>query len=233
MGEVRIRNAEGGSERGLGRRAAGLLLAPIFGLLLLLPLLGRWRRRRGWNWIRACGCLMGVLILAGARGHMKVQAAGLALAACGLLCRPLADPDAMQKIADKLGAHHVLRGGRVVKGLKPGSPMALLLTADELLALSPPERIEARWKLEAIACIEVDGREYEPQHIRLAKAPPQRDEHADHGAACRLTLRVAAEEAVDFEYRGVFARHLAEAAAHTIHECRERKTGSQKLRIIR
>jgi hypothetical protein len=226
MGEVRIRNSEPADrgKRSAGRRLAEALLGPVFRLLLLIPLVRLSRRRAWWKWVRGVGFVAGVGLLIAGRAHPAVWASGVVLAALAMVLGPLEDPDRMQKLAETLGARHVINGGTLARGnlrLAVGSPLLLLVTPEEVLVVAEtkPDQVRARFRLVEIEAILVEGQGYRPHYVSFAKAPPTRDERADRGATCRLEVRFAGEP-LEVEYRGVFALHLAEVAAHTLYECK-------------
>lgn len=169
MGEVRVKGNDLSREArpGWGRRLAGALLYPLFGLVLLIPY-----ARRYWR-----------------RG----PAAG--------------------EVARRLGAPHVIHGG---------TQRVLYASAEELLvaATARPERVERRYLLRELDQIQVDGEVYRPQYVSFAKEPPKRGDAADRQARSRLALRFGVET-LELDYRGAFARQLAEAAAHTLHQLRQ------------
>jgi hypothetical protein len=133
----------------------------------------------------------------------------------------LVDPDAPRKRAARLGAQHALNGGIYTGGsldLAPGIPVSLFIASGELLVVSDAERIQARLPLAAMEQIRLDGESYRPRYVSFAKDPPRREQSVDRGAISRLAVSFAAGSALELEYRGAFARHLAEAAAHTLHD---------------
>ena len=184
----------------------------------MIPAIRRWRRRPGWRWVRLALALAGVgLVAACGSTYPALAAGGAVLAFVAAILGRLEDPERMQKLAERLGARHVANGGYSVAG----DAMLLFLTDTELLVApaAHPERVAKRISLAAIGAIEVDGAEFRPVYVSFAKAPPQREEAADRDATCRLTLRIP-EVALELQYTGAFASHLAEIAARTIHDCR-------------
>ena len=195
-----------------------LALWPVIAGFLMIPAIRRWRRRVGWQWVRVAVGLAGIALLVAAWSvHAAVAVAGAVLALLATILGRLEDPERMQKLAERLGARHAVNGGCLASG-----DAALLFLTDAELLVAPaadPERIADRIPLAAIEAIEVDGAEFRPVYVTFAKAPPQRGEAADRDATSRLTLRTPAG-ALELQYTGVFARHLAEIAARTIHDCR-------------
>jgi len=135
------------------------------------------------------------------------------------LLGPAPDPDGLRKLAASLGAEHVVNGGRLAGS---ASPLLLFLSAGEMLlaAAHQPERILERYSLARLEEIRVDGEPYQPRYVSFAKVPPRRETEVDRAAVSRLAL-VFASRRLDLEYDGPFARHLAEAAAHTLHDLRK------------
>ncbi|MBI3666842.1 MAG: hypothetical protein HY236_11580 [Acidobacteria bacterium] len=235
MSEPRIRNSELGSSRrrGAGQRVAGALLYPFFGLLLLVPLVRRWRRRPFWRYVRAGGWALGAALAAagiwGPLGRLGALWAGFALLVLSTALGSLKDPEAARKQAERLGARHTLNGGFYGgRGLDlpARTPLWLFLTPEELLVVTQkkPDAVVRRYRLAGIEEILLEGESYRPCYVSFAKAPPQRDEKLTPGARCWLELTFQTEDAVParlaLEYRGAFARHLAEAAAHTLYQMR-------------
>ncbi len=244
MSEVRIRSSEmgPGARRGFISRLAGTALAPLFAAWLLVPFLRRERRLSRWKWIRMCGLAAGAALLAAGWKLRLLLPAGAALLLLSALWGPLADPDQLRTLAERLGAKHILNGGFFAGGeacLPVGAAVLLFLTAEELVAAAAesPGRKQWRWPLAEVKNIQIDGQDYQPRYVSFAKAPPARDHEADHSAACRLALHLDErnDRRLYFEYRGVFARHLAEVAAHTVYGCRvlAAKAPAPILRVIR
>lgn len=244
MSEVHIRNTEMGARSpGLGRRAWQALLRPVFGLLLLIPLLRRLRRGPAWNWVRAGGVAAGLALMLLSGGRPTMTWAGVVVVALAAMWGPAEDPDAMQKLAARLGARHVVNGGTLAAGdvdLPPGTAVLLFVTPEEaLVAAAKAEDTKLRFALAGIDEIAVEGEEYQPHYVSFAKAPPQRERNPDRHAKRRLsigfTLKDGAKGRLDLDYRGAFAQHLAEIAAHTLSECRSaaRRSAVENLRVIR
>lgn len=201
----------------LRQRLIRLVLWPVIAGFLMIPATRRWRRRPAWKWIRLSLALAGVALLAAGWSVRVAVAAGAVLLLLAAILGPLEDPERMQKLADQLGARHVVNGGCFAAG-----DAALLFVTDaELLlaAAAHPERVTSRIPLAAIDAIEVDGEEFRPVYVTFAKVPPQRDQRPNRGQSSRLVLRHGLGT-LELEYSGAFARHLAEIAARTIHDCR-------------
>ncbi|MBI3694757.1 MAG: hypothetical protein HY238_07955, partial [Acidobacteria bacterium] len=167
-----------------------------------------------------------------AAGGTAGEVAGAALLALATLLGPASDPDGMRKLAEKLGARHVVNGGCLPSGI----PVLLLITPDEVL-LSPartPDRVEARYRIDSLEEIRVEGESFRPRnYVSFAKEPPRRDSAVDRDAACELVLSFATAR-LELQYRGAFARHLAEIAAHTLYQCREAgRRSAEALPVIR
>ncbi len=205
------------------RRIAGAVFGPFFGLLLLIPLLRRYRRRPWWRWVRVLVTLIGLTLLVTGQGRPGMLAPGLVLLLLAVLWGPLEDPDRMRQLARHLGASHAVNGGYYVGGtldLVPGTALQFFLSKEELQVVATERHNIGPFQLAAMEAIQVDGQNCRPQNVSFAKAPPKRDEHPDHSARCHLTLRFTSPPAwVEIEYCGVFSRHLAEVAARTLHEC--------------
>jgi hypothetical protein len=266
--EVRIRASE--SKPGtpsLGRRLGSVLLAPLFGALLLVPIIRRQRRKPQWVWWRLGGCLAAAALLAAGWGHAWAESLAAVLMITAAILPKIEDPQRVQKAAERLGSQHVVNGGFLAccdllaahrtetqesvttfpgrgagsaEWRKGGTPLWLFLSRDELIvsACAAPEQVVWKCLLINIDSIHIDSEIYRPQYVSFAKAPPVRDEKPSRGVRCLLTIRVAGTNAVpaqlQLEYRGAFARHLAEVAAHAIHSCRDlaRRTPADQLRVI-
>jgi len=227
--QPQIRNSEvaSGPQRRRIRRLIETLFYPLFWLILLIPLLGRWRRRRSWRQARVIGWIAGAALSAGGGWgqHWLTLAAGVVLLALATLLAPLADPDAGRKLAESLGAWHTLTGGVYSAGdlrLAEGTPLWLFLTPQEMIVVSAlePGPAQTRYNLSGLREIRVDGESYQPRYVSFAKAPPRRSEKVETGARSRLALEFE-PDALQLEYQGAFARHLAEIAAHTLYDMRK------------
>lgn len=252
MAEVRIRSSEprDANARSVRRRAIEMLLGPVFGVLLVVPIIRRERRKARWKWVRLSGWAAGVALLAVGWGHAWAEGAGAALFLAATILRKIEDPERVQKAAEKLGARHVVNAGVFAGGdleLRMETRLLFFVTPTELLATraAAPEQVIWRCPLAWIEAIQVAGEDFQPHYVSFAKAPPVRDENADPDARCRLALRVSEpgerqnnqqnnQRKLELEYRGVFARHLAEIGAHTIYNCRAlaRQTPAERLPVI-
>jgi hypothetical protein len=224
--EVRVRSNDApiGRPRGALRRLLELLLYPVFQTLLLIPALRRWRRAAWWRWVRIALAIGGLALLAVGGTWTVLAAPGGVLLAAAVLLGPVPDPDRLRKIADALGSPHTLDGGSYAGGplsLPLGAPVRLFLSGREVLAVhgERPEKVLWRRGLAGIEAIELDGRVYQPRYVSFAKEPPRREEYPDPHAVSRLSVRFASE-VLQLDYRGVFAAHLAEIAARTLHDLR-------------
>ncbi|HYM10229.1 MAG TPA: hypothetical protein VEU62_05840 [Bryobacterales bacterium] len=204
-------------------------LRPLFGLLLLIPLWRRLRRRPAWKWVRAGGWAAGLALMLLSGGRPALTWTGVVVLALATMWGPAEDPDSTQKLADQLGARHVINGGALAAGdvdLPPGTSVLLFLTPEEALlaAAAKLDDVKLRFALAGVDEIAVEGQEYRPQYVSFAKAPPQREQNPDRRAKRRLTIRFSLPDGaagrLDLDYRGAFAQHLAEIAAHTLLECR-------------
>ncbi len=201
----------------LRQRLIRLALWPLLAAFLMIPTIRRWRRRPTWKWIRLSLALAGIVLLAVGWSVHGASAAGAVLLLLAAILGPLEDPERMQKLADELGARHVVNGGRL-----PAGDAALLFVTDaELLlaAAARPESVTSRIPLADIDAIEVDGAGFRPVYVTFAKAPPQRDDRPNRAQSCCLVLRYG-PRTLELQYSGAFARHLADIAARTIHDCR-------------
>lgn len=238
--QVRVRSSEApiGPPRGPFRRLLELLLYPVFQVLLLIPAVRRWRRARWWNRVRLVMGLVGLALPAAGGSRLVVPGVLLILLAWWLA--PVPDPDRLRQIAAQLGAPHTLQGGAYAAGsleLRPGVPLLLFVSDREVLVVRAgrPEQVLARYLVADLDTITVDGETYQPRYVSFAKEPPRLDENADHHAVRRLALRFGPAR-LELEYRGVFAAHLAEVAAHTLHDLRRldqaAARGSESLPVI-
>lgn len=213
-------------------RWAGWLLYAVFWVLLLVPLVRRWRRREGWKWIRLGIALAGSALLAagfaGSEAWLAIAGGGLLLAS--LLLAPAPDPDQERKLQSRHGADYLLNGGRWISGELPtGKPppketaLYLLLKGRELLAV--PQKgdgqVLAALKLDDIQEILVAGETYFPVYVSEAKDPPVREERVDQSAVTLMELVLKPGGVLRFEYAGAFSKHLAATAAHAIYSARK------------
>ena len=206
------------------------LLYALFSVWLLIPAIRRARRRPDWSRFRLGGAWLGAALAAA--GLVMEQpillASGAVLLLLAAALAPAADPDALRRLADKLGARHILNGGFHAGGLavETGAPLLLFVNTEEVLVASAPQpqEILTRLALAALEQVLLDGEIYAPRYVSFAKAPPARSEKDERGAACRLCLRfgpAARPSTLDIRYQGAFARHLGEVAAHTLDNARK------------
>lgn len=203
-------------------------LAALFSAILVLPRLRTLRRTRAWNWLRLGALVIAATLAATSAGWWR--AAALVFALLALVLRRTADPDRERRLQRMHGAEYFLNGGEWggtepnggSHGLAPGTRLYLLLRGAHLL-LVPRDRdgeVHAAFRVEAIERILVDGRDYLPVYVSEAKQPPVRESDIDRHAVSDLMLKMSASEPLRFLYRGAFAGHLAETAAHAIFSVR-------------
>ena len=191
----------------------------------MLPRLRLLRRRTAWNWIRLAVLVAGAgtALLA---DSVWLRGGALALAVAAIALRRTPDPDGDRRLQRSLGAEYILNGGEwaspggssVPRGLVRGSPLHLLLRGSHLLIVprNAGACVEAAVRLAAIRRILVDGRDYVPVYVSEAKQPPVRERDVDRHAVSELVLEREGGAPLRFLYRGAFAVHLAETAAHAI-----------------
>lgn len=206
------------------RRLLSLLLYPVFGLWLLIPAIGRWRRSPRWWMARLAGALLGLALLA---GSPMLRVAGASLLVLAALLAPVPDPDRVLRIAESLGAPHSLNGGFFQSGglpIRPGVPLLFLLSPDRLLVVpeNSPDQVLARYSLASLTRIRLDGEDFQPRYVSFAKEPPRREASPDRQAITRLTLDLDGST-LEVVFRSVFGHHLGEVAAHTLYDLRRRK----------
>lgn len=231
MSQLRIKSSDLSRDARPGRlrRAMEAALYPLFSVLLLIPLARRWRRGPRWGAARWTGWIAGGAMLAAglSTGLAPLSAAGVLLLALATLLAPLADPEAGRILAQRLGAQHALPAGFYVDGglgFPPGEPVQMFLSAREVVLVPQgPAPVVVRFPLAELAAVRIDGKIYRPRYVSFAKEPPRREQTVDRDAACRLGLDFGARR-LELEYRGTFARHVAEAAAHALDELRRLAT---------
>ena len=220
-------------------RWAGLLLYAFFWVLLIIPLVRRWRRRPDWNRVRAAIASLGLLV-AIAGFLLKAMTwpllswwligAGALLAVGAIALPPAADPEKERKLQLRHSADYFLNGGRFASGelpgsppLAPGTPLYLLLRGLQLLLVPVEGRgdVHAVVELSQVSDIRVDGDSYLPIYLSEAKDPPAREERVDQSKTSVLELVTAAGGSIQFRYTGAFSKHLAETAAHAIYSVRK------------
>ena len=213
-------------------RWAGAGLYALFSLILLLPLVRRWRRERWWTTVRATLILLGVsLAAASAAGwfHAAVGALGAISLICGIWLGPLKDPDRERKLQRRHGAEYLLNGGEFVEGrltnsepLRADEPLYLLIRRPHLIVVRKKGDGEAHSAIDILRIerIAVEGETYVPTYVSEAKDPPVREKSVDRNAASDLELTMEDGNLVRFRYRGAFHKHLAETAAHGIYSVR-------------
>ena len=163
-----------------------------------------------------------------AAGWWKVLAAVPAVA--GVLLGRIRDPDRERRIQRMHGAEYLLNGGewRRAGGLGPGLAAYLLLRDVHLMVVPRASEgdVEAAVRVDAIDSIRVDGVPYRPVYVSEAKQPPVREKEVDRHAVSELVLELRAGDWWRFRYRGAFATHMAETAAHAIFSVRAAATPS-------
>ena len=218
--------------RGESRASAGgflrVSLAALFSAILVLPGLRTLRRKRAWNLLRAAALAIAAVLAVFSAGWWRAVALVLALLA--LVLRRTADPDRERRLQRMHGAEYFLNGGEwggtglagCPRGLPTGTRLHLLLRGPHLL-LVPSTRgseIYAAVRIDAIERILVDGRDYLPVYVSEAKQPPVREREVNRHAVSDLVLEMRENGPLRFLYRGAFAGHLAETAAHAIYSVR-------------
>ena len=198
------------------------LLAYLAATVSLLARVRLLRRRRGWQIVRLVLLVGAVLAALAAPGWWKAFAAVPAV--LGALLRRTRDPDRERQIQRIHRAEYLLNGGewRKAEGTGPAGA-AYLLLRDIHLMVVPRARdsdIDAAVRVDAIAAILVDGAPYRPVYVSEAKQPPVREKQVDRHAVSDLVLDLGDGESWRFRYRGAFAKHLAETAAHAIYSVR-------------
>jgi hypothetical protein len=223
-------------------RWIGLFLYAFFWMVLLVPLVRRWRRRASWQWVRLGLALGGLALLAVglAWSYSWIAAAGGVILLAALLLSPAADPDHERELQARHQADYFLNGGEFVSGCWPGGHsvsggnvpggnsvsdgmrLYLLLRGRELLAVPVKSdgAVAASLGVDSIREILVAGESYRPVYVSEAKDPPRREEHVDRSATTALELVLRDGERLRFHYTGAFSKHLAETAAHGIYSVR-------------
>ena len=201
---------------------ARYLLAPFSVALSLLARVRLLRRRRSWQIARLVLLAGAVLTASVAPGWWKVLAAVPAV--LGALLRRTRDPDRERQIQRIHRAEYLLNGGEWRRAENAGpAATAYLLLRDGHLMVVPRARdidVDAAVRVDAIAAIRVDGTPYRPVYVSEAKQPPVRERQVDRHAVSELVLDLRTGDSWRFRYRGAFARHLAETAAHAIYSVR-------------
>ena len=186
------------------------------------------RRSRRWNWLR--GALLAVAVPLAAMTDGWQRAAALAAALVLACLRRTADPDRERRLQRAHGAEYLLNGGEWAGSplgegadrLRPGARLYLLLRGPHLLLLPRVRhpRVHSAIRVAEIERILVDGREYVPVYVSQAKQPPVRVRDFDRHEVSVLLLEARQGEPLRFRYRGPFASHLAETAAHAVYSVR-------------
>jgi hypothetical protein len=217
-------------------RWIGLFLYALFWIVLLVPLVRRWRRRASWQRVRLGMALLGLALLAAgfAWSYSWIAAVGGVTLLAALLLDPAADPDHERKLQARHQADYFLNGGEFVSGRWPGGNVPggnrvpggmrlyLLLRGRELLAVpvKGDGAVAASLRVDSVREILVAGASYQPVYVSEAKDPPRREEHVDRSAKTALELVLRDGERLRFDYTGAFSQHLAETAAHGIYSVR-------------
>ena len=216
--------------------AGGILrvsLAALFSAILVLPGLRALRRKRAWNLLRVAALAIAASLAVFSAGWWRLVALVLALLA--LVLRRTADPDRERRLQRMHGAEYLLNGGEWggtagaagSRGLPAGTCLHLLLRGPHLLLVPRNRRgeIHTAVRIDAIERILVDGRDYLPVYVSEAKQPPVREREVNRHAVSDLVLEMRGSEPLRFLYRGAFAGHLAETAAHAIFSVRSLTAG--------
>ena len=225
-----LRGAPAGQEDGAdwpSRLLKGFLTA-CFSAILVIPRLRVLRRTRQWIWVRAALLLVAAALALLSSGWWRCLA--LAPALLAIVLRGTVDPDRERRIQRVLGADYLLNGGEWAGSnraggshhLAAGTPLYLLLRGPHLLVV-PREgqgEVHSAVRIDGIERILVDGREYVPVFVSEAKQPPAREREVDRHAVADLVMERRSGEPMRFRYKGSFARHLAETAAHAVHSVR-------------
>jgi hypothetical protein len=217
-------------------RWIGLFLYALFWMVLLVPLVRRWRRHASWQWVRLGIALAGLALLAAgfAASYSWVAALGGVTLLAALLLSPAVDPDHERELQARHQADYFLNGGEFVTGRWPsgnsvpggnvpgGVRLYLLLRGRELLAVPVKSDggVVASLGVDSVREILVAGESYRPVYVSEAKDPPRREEHVDRSATTALELVLRDGERLRFKYTGAFSKHLAETAAHGIYSVR-------------
>ena len=213
------------------RGLLGFLLYAGFWAALRIPQIRRWRREPSWGRIRALGgaAAAGLLAAGALSSQHWLAGVGAGLLSLAAWLGPLTSPYRLQEAAARLGADYVLNGGTL-----RGERVYLFLTAQEILITPAGAEgsILERIPLTDVREVRIAGQAYRPSYAPSAKQPPAREQSADavaFSALVELALVRESEEPLRLAYRGAFARHLAEIAAHTVLSA---KNVSQLLRMV-
>ena len=211
-------------------RTLRVALHAMFSAILALPRLRALRRARAWNWLRLGLLLISATVVVLASGWWRVVAAVFGLVV--LVLRRTIDPDRERRLQHKLGADYFLNGGEwggsgqraESVGLDTGTRLYLLLRGRDLLVVPRDrnEEVHVSVPVGSVKRILVDGRDYLPVYVSEAKRPPVREQDVDRHRVSSLSLEMGTGEPMRFLYRGAFAEHLAETAAHAIFSVRAR-----------
>ena len=224
-------------ERELPRRGwRGSLFYMLFSLVLLIPRLRSARRKSKWPLARGVLFAAGGACLLGAAFSQKtgLAAFGAGLLILGAVASPIVELEPIQSMAERCGALSTLNGGVVVSGVasaKPGAPVQLLVTQDELYVVSTAGPPAECFKLADVSEVRVDGAPYRPGYVSFAKAPPSRDVHSTTASRAELRVSFTDGRALELSYAGAFARHLAEIAAYTILTIKAFVPGQEKVAV--
>ncbi len=159
----------------------------------------------------------------------------MAIAVGALALRRTGDPDGERRLQRRHGAQYFLNGGEwhssgrrsAAPGIPAGTGLHLLLRGRELMLFTRNAAAThvRSFGVDSIRRILVDGRDYVPIYVSEAKQPPVRDNDPDRHAVSKLSLQLVGGRSADFLYRGTFARHLAESAAHAVFSVRSKRPG--------
>jgi hypothetical protein len=190
------------------RKAA---LSVLFAAMLLIPKVGRLRRRI-WEWsavrilVASLGCLLGWRYKH-ANGRVMDLVVGVALMAFGLLVRAKPEAKSVDAQARELDALVVLNGGAFIPAgnERPSRLVRIFVNPDRLFVVDEHEHT-----LEEIPLVRV--RELEARPIPAAGESEAEAQTWD----LDITWESKDMRTARFRYDGVFAEHLARVAETTV-----------------
>ena len=210
---------------------SSVLIRVLFSVVLVVPRLRALRRTRHWIWVRAVLLLSALAAAVQPVGWWRALA--LVPAALAILLRRTVDPDSERRVQRVLGAEYFLNGGEWAGDagadgadrLAVGTPLYLMLRGPHLLLVprGADGEVHSALRVDGIERILVDGEDYVPVYVSEAKQPPVRERDVDRHACAELVLAQRGGRHRRFRYRGPFARHLAETAAHAVYSVRSQE----------